>query len=102
MSFPTANVLKLKDTKRTRVRLDRNVAPCSRPTTPVIDPLHECKKVCPCTKERKKRGRRGKREKEEEKERKRNSKDRCQEADGKKGSPTKQKDIEELKQDLPT
>ena len=73
MSFPTANVLKLKDTKRTRVRLDRNVAPCSRPTTPVIDPLHECKKVCPCTKEeekerkkRKKRERRGKREEEKQ------------------------------------
>ena len=40
----------IKDTKRTRVRLDRNVAPCSRPTTNVIGPLHECKKVCPCTK----------------------------------------------------
>ena len=39
-----------KDTKRTRVRLDRNVVPCSRPTTSVIGPLHECKKVCPCTK----------------------------------------------------
>ena len=36
--------------KRTRVRLDRNVPPCSRPTTAVIDPLHECKKVCPCRK----------------------------------------------------
>ena len=36
-----------KDTKRTRGRLDRNVAPCSRPTTNVIGPLHECKKVCP-------------------------------------------------------
>ena len=31
----------------TRGRLDRNVAPCSRPTTNVIGPLHECKKVCP-------------------------------------------------------
>ena len=40
----------IKDTKRTRGRLDRNVAPCSRPTTTVIGPLHECKKVCPCTK----------------------------------------------------
>ena len=40
----------IKDTKRTRVRLDRNVAPCSRPITTVIGPLHECKKVCPCTK----------------------------------------------------
>ena len=37
----------IKDTKRTRGRLDRNVAPCSRPTTNVIGPLHECKKVCP-------------------------------------------------------
>ena len=40
----------IKDTKRTRGRLDRNVAPCSRPTTTVIGPLHECKKVCSCTK----------------------------------------------------
>ena len=40
----------IKDTKRTRGRLDRNVAPCSRPITTVIGPLHECKKVCPCTK----------------------------------------------------
>ena len=34
----------IKNTKRTRGRLDRNVAPCSRPTTNVIGPLHECKK----------------------------------------------------------
>ena len=40
----------IKDTKRTRGRPDRNVAPCSRPITTVIGPLHECKKVCPCTK----------------------------------------------------
>ena len=40
----------IKDTKRTRGRPDRNVAPCSRPITTVIAPLHECKKVCPCTK----------------------------------------------------
>ena len=40
----------IKDTKRTRGRPDRNVAPCSRSTTTVISPLHECKKVCPCTK----------------------------------------------------
>ena len=39
------------------------------------------------------------RSKEEEKERKR---DRGQEADGKKGSPTKQNTSEELKQGLPT
>ena len=31
-------------------RLDRNIVPCSRPSTNVIGPLHECKKVCPCTK----------------------------------------------------
>ena len=36
--------------KRTRGRPDRNMAPCSGPTTNVIGPLHECKKVCPCTK----------------------------------------------------
>ena len=40
----------IKDTKRTRGRLDRNVATCNRPPTNVIGPLHECKKVCPCTK----------------------------------------------------
>ena len=34
----------------TRVRLDRNVAPCNRPTASVIVPLYECKKVCPCSK----------------------------------------------------
>ena len=39
----------IKDTKRTRGRLYRNVAPCSRLTTNVTGPLHECKKVCPCT-----------------------------------------------------
>ena len=32
----------------------RNIAPCSKATTNVIDPLHECKKVCP---KRNKRGR---------------------------------------------
>ena len=32
--------------------MDRNVAPCSRPTTNVIGPLHECKKVCPSTKKK--------------------------------------------------
>ena len=41
------------------------------------------------------------RSEEEEKERKRNRKDRGQEADGKKGSPTKQNTSEELKQCLP-
>ena len=45
------------------------------------------------------------RSEEEEKERKRDRKDSGQEADGKKGSPTKQKvknTSEELKQGLPT
>ena len=41
------------------------------------------------------------RSEEEEKERERDRKDRGQEADGKKGSPTKQNTSEELKQDLP-
>ena len=82
----------IKDTKRTRVRLDRNVAPCRRPTTYVIGLLHECKKVCLCTKAlphsgihiwiNKVRGR-GKRDR----------KDRGKVTDGKKGSPTKQKCI---------
>ena len=40
----------IKNVKRARGRFDRNVAPCSRPTTNVIGPLHECKKVWPCTK----------------------------------------------------
>ena len=74
--------------------MDRNVAPCSRHTTIVIGPLHECKKVCPCTKDlapvRHSRMNQARSE-EEEKERKRDRKDRGQEADGKKGSPTKQK-----------
>ena len=42
------------------------------------------------------------RSEEEEKERKRDRKDRGQEADGKKGSLTKQNTSEELKQGLPT
>ena len=42
------------------------------------------------------------RSEEEEKERKRDRKDRGQEADGKKGSSTKQNTSEELKQGLPT
>ena len=60
---------------KTRGRLDSNVAPSSGPTTSVNGTLHECKKVCPCTKalllsgirawikqgwrKRKKRGRQG-------------------------------------------
>ena len=68
---------------------------CSRPTTNVIGPLHECKKVCPCTKALPVRHSRMNqaRSEEEEKERKRDRKDRGQEADGKKGSPTKEKPI---------
>ena len=78
----------IKDTKRTRGRLVRNVAPCSRPITTVIGPLHECKKVCPCTKALPQSGIRMNqaRSEEEEKERKRDRKDRGQEADGKNGS----------------
>ena len=47
---PFLLVRSYKNTDRIKVRLDRNAAPCSRPTTNVIGPLHECKKVCPCTK----------------------------------------------------
>ena len=73
--------------------MDRNEAPCSRPTTNVIGPLHECpKKVCPCTKvlllsgirPSMKQGRRSERGKRETGK---------TEADGKIGSPTKQKPI---------
>ena len=39
----------IKDTNRTRVRLDWNVAPCSKPITNVIGPLIECNKVRSCT-----------------------------------------------------
>ena len=39
----------IEDRKRTRVRLDKNVAPWSRSITNVISPLHECKKVGPFT-----------------------------------------------------
>ena len=77
----------IKDTKRTRGRLDRNVAPCSRPTINVIGTLHECKKVCPCPTQG------FEHEWSKEKERKRDRKDRGQEADGKKGRKTKQKHI---------
>ena len=72
-----------------------NVAPCSRPATTVIGPLHECKKVSmhksptPLRHSRMNQAR----SEGEEKERKRDRKDRGQEADGKKGSPTKQKHI---------
>ena len=94
----------IKDTKRARGRLDRNVAPCSRPTTTVIGPLHECKKVCPCTKALPRSGSRAwiKQGQRKRKERERDRKDLGQEADGKKGSPTKQNTSEELKQGLPT
>ena len=40
----------IKDTKRIRVKLHRNVTQCSRQTINVISTLHECKKVCLCTK----------------------------------------------------
>ena len=39
-----------KDTKKTRVRLDRNLAPCRRSITNFIGSLHECKKWYPCAK----------------------------------------------------
>ena len=83
---------------RTRVRLNWKVAPCSRPPTNVIGPPHESKKVCQCTKALPLSGihalimqGRGKREK---------ARNRGQEADEKKGSPTKQNTSEELKQGL--
>ena len=74
--------------KRTRGRLDRNVAPTNRHTTNVIGPLHECKKVSPCTKALPLSGIRAR-----IKQGRRKRKDRGQDADGKKGSPTKQKPI---------
>ena len=70
MYFPTF-LGPIKDTKRTKIRLDRNVAPCSKRTTNVIGPLHECKKVCPCTKALLISGMNQARSEEEEKERKR-------------------------------
>ena len=73
----------IKSMKRTRVRLNRNVAPCSRPTTNVIGPLHECKKVCPCTKALPQSGTNQARSEEKEKERKRYMKERGHKADGK-------------------
>ena len=82
--------------KRTRGRLDRNEGQCRRPTTNVIGPLHECKKVCPCTKAillSDIHAMNNSRSEEEEKERKRDRKDRGQEDDGKEGSLTKQKPI---------
>ena len=80
----------IKNTKRRRVRLDRNVAKCSRPTTNVIGQLHECKKVCPCTKALPQSGIRAWIKQGRKKRKKRG---RGQEADGKKGSPTKHKHI---------
>ena len=85
----------IKDTKRTRGRLDRNVAPCSRPTTSVIGPpwmqgsvfMH--KNSAQIRHSRMNQARL----EEEENGRKRDRKDRGQEADGKRGSPTKQKPI---------
>ena len=84
--------------KRTRGRFDRNVAPCSRSTTNVIGPLHECKSVhaqkpysCQTY------AHESAKSEEEDKERKKDRKDRGQEAYGKKDSPTKQKAIEGTK-----
>ena len=84
----------IQDTKRTRVRLDRNVAPCSGPPTNAIAHSMNARKCVHAQKpypsqafaheSSKVRGR-GKRE--------RDRKDGDQEADGKKGSPTKQKPI---------
>ena len=87
----------IKDTKRTKIRLDRNVASC----TNVIGPLHECKKVCPCTKALPQSGIRAWIKQGWRKRKRRDRKDRGQEADGKKGSPTKQKHIWGTKQGLP-
>ena len=78
-----------RDTKRTRVRLDRNVAPCSRPTTNVIGPLMNARKCVHAQKPHSCQAR----SEGEEKERKRDRKNRGHEANGKKGSPTKQKPI---------
>ena len=39
LTLPTTRFLLLKDTHRSRVKLDRNVALCSRPTINVISPL---------------------------------------------------------------
>ena len=89
----------IKDTKRTRGRYDRNVAPCSRPTTNVIGPLHECKKVCICTKDLGtpvKHSRMNQARSEEEEKR-----DRGKEADGKKDSPKNKNTSDDLKQGLP-
>ena len=65
------------------LRLDRKVA------TNVIGPLHECKKVCPCTKALS--GIRAWIKQARRKRKKRDRKDRAQGADGNKGSTTKQK-----------
>ena len=75
-----------------RERVDRNVASCSRLSTTVIGPLHECKKVCSCNEQKpypsQAVAHELRRSEEEGKERKRDRKDRGQEADGKMGSPT--------------
>ena len=63
--------------------------------TNVIGPLHECKKVCPCTKALPNSGIRAriKQGRRKRKKRRIETGDRGQEAHGKKGSPTKQKHI---------
>ena len=59
----------------------------SSTTTNVIGPLHECKKLSPIPKALHRQSRKD--QARSEKEEKRDRKDRGQEADGKKGSPTK-------------
>ena len=86
------------------VRLDRKVAPCSRPTTNVIGPLHECKKVCSCTKPCPSQAftHQASNSFEARSENEGDKRDIGQEADGKKGSPTKQSTLEGLEQGLPS
>ena len=57
----------------------------------VIGPLHECKKVCPCTKALSQSAIRAWIKQGWRKRKKRGRKDRGQEADGKKGSPPPKK-----------
>ena len=84
-----------KDTNRTRGRPYWNVSSCNRPTTTVIGPHHECKKVCPCIKALPISGihawiKQGQRKR-----------DRGQEADGKKAAQQNKITSEERKQGLP-
>ena len=86
--------------KNTKI-MDRNVAPCSRPTSNVIGPFHEWKKGCPYTKALLLSGIRAWIKQGQRKRKKRDRKDRGKEADGKKGSPTNQKPIWWTKTRLP-